>query len=64
MCSIKKMFLKNSQYPQKTPMSEPLFYKVAGLRPISKKSFLQNTSGQLLLLVSQTKIFKCLCHNW
>ena len=31
-CSIKKLFLKISQYPQKTPVLESLFRNVAGLQ--------------------------------
>ena len=31
-CSIKKLFLKISQYPQETPVLESLFKKVAGLQ--------------------------------
>ena len=40
-CSIKKMFLKISQYPQETPALESLFRKVAGLQACSfmKKRF-------------------------
>ena len=44
-CSIKKLFLKISQYPQETPVLESDFKKVAGL----KESFPVNIAKFLIL---------------
>ena len=61
MYSAKKVFLQISQNSQENTCARDSFFKVAGLRQISKNTpFLQNTFGQLLLTFNRFQFKKTL----